>query len=195
MEEMGFEYELEILPFPPRIFQRDYLDVNSLGTVPFFVDGDTEMTESVGICQYLADRYDSERNCSIAPDHPEYGDYLNWLHHADATLTFPQTLVLRYRYLEQDPAKHAVAEDYAKWFQARLKRLTSHLETRDYLVDGRFTMADIAIAYALHLAAVLKLDGAYSPAVRCYLERLRSRPAFGRADERAGPLVVPGMGQ
>ena len=41
LEEMGLEYEVEILPFPPRIFNRDYLGVNSLGTVPFFVDGDT----------------------------------------------------------------------------------------------------------------------------------------------------------
>ncbi len=57
LEEMGLEYELEILPFPPRVFQREYLKVNSLGTVPFFVDGDTEMTESVAICQYLVDRY------------------------------------------------------------------------------------------------------------------------------------------
>ena len=49
LEEMGMDYELEVLPFPPRIFQREYLGVNSLGTVPFFVDGETEMTESVNI--------------------------------------------------------------------------------------------------------------------------------------------------
>ena len=34
LEEMGLDYEVEVLPFPPRVFQRDYLEVNSLGTVP-----------------------------------------------------------------------------------------------------------------------------------------------------------------
>ena len=36
LEELGLKYDVDILPFPPRIFQRDYLLVNSLGTVPFF---------------------------------------------------------------------------------------------------------------------------------------------------------------
>ena len=34
LEEMGLEYELVTLPFPPRLLQRDYLEVNPLGTVP-----------------------------------------------------------------------------------------------------------------------------------------------------------------
>jgi glutathione S-transferase len=29
LEEMGLEYEVEILPFPPRLFQREYLQVNT----------------------------------------------------------------------------------------------------------------------------------------------------------------------
>ena len=36
----------------------------------------------------------------VAVDDPAYGSYLNWLHMSDATLTFPQTLVLRYTHLE-----------------------------------------------------------------------------------------------
>jgi glutathione S-transferase len=36
----------------------------------------------------------------LQSDHPEYGDYLNWLFHSDATLTVPQTIVLRYSQLE-----------------------------------------------------------------------------------------------
>jgi len=45
MEEMGLEYELEVLPFPPRYFKKEFLDENVLGTVPFFKDGQTTMTE------------------------------------------------------------------------------------------------------------------------------------------------------
>ncbi len=190
MEEMGLDYELEVLPFPPRIFQRDYLATNRLGTVPYFVDGDTVMTESCAICQYLVDRY-RQYDYGLPPEHPEYGAYLNWLHHADATLTFPQTITMRYRVLEPTPEKQAVADDYGKWYLARLRMLDEHLQTHDYLVDGRFTIADIAVGYALHLGVGLKFADRYAPQTTAYLERLVQRPAFQRADAFGEPLQLP----
>jgi glutathione S-transferase len=190
LEEMGLEYELEVLPFPPRIFQRDYLEVNVLGTVPFFQDGDVTMTESSAICQYLVDRY-QQWDFGLKPDHLEYGSYLNWLHHADATLTFPQTITMRYYYLEPSETKQEVADDYAKWFIARLRRLDAHLEDNEYLVDNRFTVADIAVGYALYLAGSLHLDERFKPQTRDYLERLKARPAFQKAESYGEPLVLP----
>lgn len=190
LEEMGLDYELEVLPFPPRVFQREYLEVNILGTVPYFEDGATVMTESAGICQYLVDRY-QQYDFGLRPDHPEYGAYLNWLHHSDATLTFPQTIAMRYYYLEPTPEKQAVADDYQKWFIARLRRLDAHLENNDYLVDGRFTIADIAIGYALHFADFLKFSKQFQPQTMAYLERLRERPAFQRANSHGEPLQLP----
>jgi len=184
LEELGLAYDLEVLPFPPRLFDKDFLKVNALGTVPYFTDGETSMTESVAICQYLVDRYPND-GLGLAPGHPEYGDYLNWLHQADATLTFPQTIYLRYTAFEPAPEKRAVAEDYAKWFLARLRRLDAFLEEREYLVGGRFTVADIAIGYALYLGRVLRLDDRYRPQTAAYLDRLLARPAFQRADARA----------
>jgi len=49
LEELGLSYELKMLPFPPRVFAREYLALNPLGTVPLLVDGDTRMTESAAI--------------------------------------------------------------------------------------------------------------------------------------------------
>ena len=183
MEEMGMAYDVEILPFPPRVLTPEYLEVNPLGTVPLFVDDETEMTESVAICQYLVDRY-QRWDFGLQADHPEYGNYLNWLLHSDATLTFPQTIVLRYRVLEPDPVMAPVADSYAKWFIARLRRLNSHLENHQYLVDNRFTIADIAIAYALYLGEELKLKEYYSPQVVRYLDRLKERDGFQRANQQ-----------
>ena len=56
-EEMGLDYELEMMPFPPRVFQKDYLDTNMLGTVPYLVDGKVKLTESVAMCQYIVKKY------------------------------------------------------------------------------------------------------------------------------------------
>ncbi len=192
LEELRLDYELEILPFPPRVFDRDYLQVNPLGTVPYFVDGEAVMTESSAICQYLVDRYDGD-DIGLRPDHPEYGNYLNWLHHADATLTFPQTIALRYYVLEPTPEKQGVADDYTKWFLSRMRLLNAHLEDHDYLVDGRFTIADIAVAYALYFARVQKLDQQFPPQTLAYMERLWARPAFQKADAMGEPLKFPGQ--
>jgi len=181
MEEMQLPYELEVLPFPPRVFKKEFLAINPLGTVPFFQDEKTNMTESSGICHYLVEKY-NQHDFGLKPDHVQYGDYLNWLYHSDATLTFPQTIVLRYSILEQGERRIPQAvDDYAAWFIARLRRLDTHIETREFLCDGRFTIADIAVGYALHLGQSLGLAHNYSPQVTDYLGRLQSRPAFQKA--------------
>ncbi|MEM6652274.1 MAG: glutathione S-transferase family protein [Pseudomonadota bacterium] len=184
LEEMGLDYDLINLPFPPRVFAKAYKDINPLGTVPFLIDGDTQMSESTGICYYLAQRYGPA--LALAPDHVEYGSFLNWLYFSDATLTFPQTLVLRYSYLEpKDRRLPQVADDYAAWFSGRLKHVETALETRDYLVASRFSIADIAIGYGLFLATTLKpLRARLGPNAMDYLERLMERPAFQRAREK-----------
>ena len=121
LEEMGLPYELKMLPFPPRVFAKEYLAINPLGTIPFMVDGETKMTESSGICYYLGTKY-GPTPLVVGLDDPAYGAFLNWMYFSDATLTFPQTLVLRYSQLEPEERRNPqVAGDYAKWFLGRLR--------------------------------------------------------------------------
>ena len=192
IHEMGIDCELELLPFPPRVFQKSYLGINPIGTVPYFVDGDTRMTESCAICHYLVGRY-GPAEFGLRPDEPDYGAWLNWLYHADATLTFPQTVVLRYTHLEPEPRKLAQAvADYRAFFLGRLKLLEAWLPGREYLCGGRFTIADICIGYALYLGSLpmLGIAGDYPPAVAAYLERLVARPAFRRAATIGEPIAL-----
>lgn len=181
IEEMELKCDVEVLKFPPRMFQPDYLEINPLGTVPYFIDDDAVLTESTGICHYLAEKYQKDEFV-LKPDHPEYGTFLNWLYHSDATLTFPLTIVMRYRVLEPNQFPQ-VADDYAKWHVARLRLLDKHLQNKDFLCGNKFTIADIAVAYALYLGDHLKISEHYSPQIKAYLARLKSRPAFKRADE------------
>lgn len=183
LEEMALPYELIVLQFPPRVFHKDYKGVNPLGTVPALVDGDLVMTESAGICQYLGVRR-GPTPLAVSPEESAYGDYLNWLHRSDATLTFPQTLVLRYTALEpEDRRQPQVAADYRQWFLGRWRSVEQALgDGREHLVGGRFTMADIAVGYAFYLSQSLQIAEAASPSVARWWERLSSRPAFARAD-------------
>ena len=190
LEELGVPYELKLLSFPPRLLSPSYLEINPLGTIPFFVDGQTQMTESAAIVQYLATKHGGP--LAVAPADPAYGDWLNWLHRGEATLTFPQTLVLRYTRLEPKERRNPqVAEDYARWFMARLRSVDAALEHGDYLCAGRFTAADISVGYALLLARTIGLDERFSPAINAYWERLAGREAFQRAKAAQAGEGVP----
>lgn len=181
LEELGLPYTLRMLPFPPRALAREFLADNPLGTVPLLVDGDTRMTESAAICQYLAARH-SPGQLDVALTDPAHGAYLNWLHMGEATLTFPQTLVLRYTHFEPEERKQPqVAEDYSRWFLARLKAMDAALQQQEFLCASRFTAADVSVHYALMLASHLGLAAKFPDAVSRYHQRLEQRPAFQRA--------------
>ena len=181
LEEIGLPYDLRMLAFPPRVHHKDFLTLNPRGTVPLFIDGAVRMTESAAICQYLAQQY-APATFGVTPDESDYADYLNYLHMSDATLTFPQTLVLRYsRFEPQERQQPQVVEDYGKWFHARLRTLEAHVAGHEFLCAGRFTAADVAVGYALMLAELLGLDDRFTPAVAVYWQRLSGRAAYRRA--------------
>ena len=181
LEELELPYELVMLPFPPRVHVPQYLEINPAGTVPTLNDGDVRMTESVAICQYLAERY-GDKALTVASDDPAYAPYLNYLSFGEATLTFPQTLILRYgRYESPERRSPQVVEDYTRWFFARLKSFDTFIAGRTFVCGDRFTVADISIGYALLLADYLQLSASFRPATTAYWRRLRERPAFLRA--------------
>jgi glutathione S-transferase len=189
LEEMGLAYELKMLPFPPRVFAKEYLGINPLGTIPFMIDGETKMTESSAICYYLGKKY-GPTPLMVAEDDLAYGAFLNWMYFSDATLTFPQTLVLRYTQLEPEERRNPqVATDYAKWFLGRLRAVEAATATSETLCAGRFTAADIVIGYALRLATTIGLAKDFGPNVASYWSRLQQRDGYKRAvaaEQRAG---------
>lgn len=181
LEETGAPYELKILPFPPRVRAKAYLDINPLGTIPALIDGETRMTESAAMVQYICVRHGGG-TLSVAADHPAYGAFLNFLHHGEATLTFPQTLILRYAMFEPPERRQPqVAADYRKWFLARLVGIDRVLQTSSWLCDDRFTGADISVGYALLLASALRMTDDFPPAVADYWDRLQARDGFRQA--------------
>ena len=181
LEELQQPYELLMLPFPPRALARDYLALNPLGTVPLLRHGAARLTESAAICEYLAALH-PQQALAVGAQESDFAAYLNWLHMSDATLTFPQTLVLRYTHFEPpERLQPQVAQDYARWFLARLRAVEAAVESQQWLCAGRFTAADVAVGYALMLAVHLGLAAQWGPATQAYWQRLQARPAFARA--------------
>lgn len=193
LEELGLAYDLVMLPFPPRWHDRSFLEVNPLGTIPFLEHEGVAMTESAAIVDWLGQRF-SPRGLAVAADEADFAAYLNWLHHGEATLTFPQTLVLRYGVLERpEKRRPEVVEDYRRWFLARAMLAEQALaDGRDWLCAGRFTGADISVGYAVLLARQLGLWEGLGPATRGWWERISGREGFLRAKAVQGGDGITG---
>ena len=181
LHELGIAHELVMLPFPPRAFARSYLEINPLGTIPLLLHGAVRMTESAAICQYLC-AISAPTPLQVEPGEADFGAYLNYLHFGEATLTFPQTLLLRYgRFEPENRRQPAVVADYSKWFLARLRSLEPPLAAHAYLCADRFTAADISVGYALMLADHLGLTDQFGPQTLAYWQRLQAREGFKSA--------------
>lgn len=183
LEELRLPYRLHMLAFPPRATDRSFLQINPLGTVPAFIDDQVRMTESAAICHYLAAKY-GDASMVVAADENDFGSFLNWTHFGEATLTFPQTIVLRYERFETAERKlPQAATDYRRWFLGRLRTLAPHLAGSDYICADRFTVADISIGYALLLAGFLGMQPDFPEPVQRYWQRLQQRDGFKRAQQ------------
>lgn len=182
VEEAGIDVDLRVLPFPPRAFAPDYRPVNPLMTVPGWVEDGRLMTESAAICERIAEG----TSLDVRRDEGDYWDYRNWLHRSDATLTFPLAIMLRYTRVEVPERRLAQAvDDYKAFFGGRAKSIEAALgDGREWLVAGRFTIADIVIGYAAFLATTLKADDVLGEATKAWLARCMARDAFVRARER-----------
>ena len=142
-EEAGVELDLRMLPFPPRHKAPEYLETNPLGTIPMLIDGETQMTESCAIAHYLAAKGGAD-HLLVAPGEADYGEYLDFTYHADATITFPQTVYMRFAIFEKHKGWEDAGHAYANWFEKRLVKIEQRLATRDYLcADPVFGQSDV----------------------------------------------------
>ncbi len=182
--EVGFDLDLKLWAFPPRVFAKEFKGINPLGTIPAWEENGQLLTESAAICQRIA----AGTALEVTADEADYWLYLNWLHRSDATLTFPLTIMLRYTRIEPEERKLAQAvEDYKGFFLGRAKSIEAGLgDGRDWLVAGRFTVADICVGYAIYLAGGFGLHDDLGPKTMAWYHRLIGRDGFkaARAQEK-----------
>lgn len=186
VEEAGIGVDLRVLPFPPRAFAPDYRAVNPLMTVPGWVEDGRLMTESAAICERVAEGTPLE----LRRDEADYWEWRNWLHRSDATLTFPLAIMIRYTRVEVPERRLAQAvDDYKAFFGGRAKSIEAALsDGREWLVAGRFTIADIVIGYAAFLATTLGAADVLGEKTQAWLARCMARDEFIRARKRQMPV-------
>jgi glutathione S-transferase len=178
LEEVGADYEVETLAFPPRLNEPQYVEMNPAAAVPAIRDGDIILIESLAICEYVARKYGSD--LVVEPHEPGFLDYLQFLHFGEATMGPPLGWMARFGRGEK--RVELVVAEARETFALRLRAVERVLgDGRAFLAAGRLTLADLSVGYALGLSDVLGLHDLLPPIVAEYEARLKARPAYQRA--------------
>ncbi|MCM2455655.1 glutathione S-transferase family protein [Rhizobium sp. CG4] len=162
---------------PLNTLSPSFLTINPMGTIPCIEDDGIVLYESMAINLYLARKYGG----ALAPkDLSEDGAVMQWSFFA-ATEIETQSLKISTTFAEdlaETAAGKAVIDVAARLLQRPLRVLEQHLSSHDYLIGDRFTVADINVAEVVRYAqAHTALIDTY-PALKAWLERCQSRPAF-----------------
>ena len=166
-EEAGLAYAIRSVRFDGR--ETNHLDRQPFGQVPYLEDGDIRLFESGACLLHLAGK--SER---LMPQEPSAAaETLQWFF---AALNSIEMVSVPWWFL-----KLSGQEDnpLGGWMDKRLAQLETVLGERDWLADGRFTVADLVMADVLRIPKV-RAHGD-RPATEAYVSRVTGRPEFRKA--------------
>ncbi len=176
LEELDIDYNLRVLDLASEEHKRpEYQAINPMERVPALVHGDTVVTESAAIVTYLAETFENGR-LSIAPGSPARGAYLRWLHFAAGSAE-SSIIWEMLRASTPDLVDNAQYKPFADTASVTAT-LREALTGREFILENRFTAADVIIGstlmWGLTLAPVLPQD----PVLLKYWQALAARPAW-----------------
>jgi glutathione S-transferase len=186
LEEMDLPYELVYMRLE-MTQQPEYRRLHPHGKVPVLVDKDIVIFESAAICAYLADKY-PEKGFAPKLETPARGYYYQWLFYATLTLEPPVEQLMFHalpnlpeKILPQKKQTEVSPQQALQWFARVCEPLEEIFQHSDYLVENRFSTADVitggVLMWALRLGMLTEDN-----AVKAYITKLMQRPAFIRAD-------------
>jgi glutathione S-transferase len=181
LEEIGMEYDLVRFSLGQKEMRGpEYTKVNPNGRVPTVIDGDTTITESTAIAQYLGAKYAPE--LTPGPDAANFATYLQWLNYAEGMIMPPiNNYVVETILLPPDRRNEEIAIRSLKLLNRTLGAAEIHMQGREFLADV-FTVADTVTGHAVVMSRRLGADFSERPNLTAYADRLESRDAFKTAE-------------
>ncbi len=185
-EELGIPYELKVYQRAPRLAPPEYKALHPMGSAPVITDGAVTLAESGAVVEYILAKY-GEGRLVLDKAHPQFAEYLYWLHFANGTLQPGMMRLMLNRQL-QVPADNPVGQ----WGEQRMALMLSLLEHRlgvhPWLAGAVFTAADIMTVFSLTtMRYFLPLDLSPYPDIRAYLRRVGARPGYQAAMAKGDP--------
>ena len=191
-EELGVGYELRRYERDPltRLAPPEYKALHPIGTAPVISDGRMVLGESGAIVEYLIQKYGGAR-LARREGHPEFADYLYWLHFANGSFQalLHRTLVARRL---APPPEHRVLADLQKRLDRALEFLNRRLGETEYLAGSELTAADIMMVFSLTtMRSFSPYDLKPYAHILAYLRRIGAREAYRRAMQKGDPGMTP----
>ncbi|MEQ8300212.1 MAG: glutathione S-transferase family protein [Hyphomonas sp.] len=173
LEEAQLPYRVESTSFRDK--DAAHFGAQPFGQVPWLTDGDLTIFESGAILLHLG-----EKSTTLIPTDPRgRAEVVSWVIAALNSVDLPAQPWALFRFMSF-PGASPEAEFVEGFMKARLERMEAVLANREWLVAGRFTVADLLMADVLR--QLNKFDGLASyPACHAYVARLTARPAFVKA--------------
>ncbi|MGB8223924.1 MAG: glutathione S-transferase [Polyangiales bacterium] len=198
LEELELEYTIQT-------WERDAsfrapasaAEVHPLGRFPMVeVDGQV-LAESGAVLEYFADREGKLRPA----DEAEKLEQTFFLHYAEGSLMPPllvQLILTRLRAAPMPffikPIARGIADQIHKGYSGPALELhfgfvEQTISERPYFAGKNFSIADIQMIYPVE--AGLSRAASARPNLQAWLERMKSRPAYQRAEAKGGTAVPP----
>jgi glutathione S-transferase len=177
LEELGQPYELTVMT-REEARSEEHRGRHPLLRVPVLADDQGFVFESAAICLHLADMH-PQAGLAPAPGTHERALVYQWTCFAPAELEPP--LIETALNAERDPERAAAARQR---FDKATAAVADALGDEEYLVGGRFSVADVLVGTALAFTARAGFADELPSNLKDYVERLAQRPAFQRAAER-----------
>ncbi|CAA9489017.1 MAG: Glutathione S-transferase? [uncultured Sphingomonadaceae bacterium] len=172
----------------------EFRAASPFGKIPALRDGDYTLADSSAIVQYLEALHPEP---ALIPTDPRArGEAIWWDEFADTILVgtggpiFAERVV-KPLFLRQpnDPARADALE--RDELPAVLDHLEREIGDRAFLVENRFTLADIAVAspFANFAHAKVRRELDRHPRLHAYVDRILARPSFAGLIEREAKMI------
>ncbi|TYO91633.1 glutathione S-transferase family protein [Oceanicella actignis] len=190
MREMGLEGEVISLPLDREwLASEEWARINPAGKVPALIDGQTRVFESIAAMEYLCGRY-GPTPLAPRPADPDYGDWLQWMHYAEAGVATHVATLAGHR---AGMAQYQVSDAHAAYLEDQIARaqraLAARVASGGHILARGFSAADIAMGYTLHLMRIGRVE--LLPEVAAYMSRLAERPHFRAAAAEGKDARLP----
>lgn len=178
MEEIGASYDsVRVDLFSPAPNVRS---PHPYGKVPFLIDGNVSVSETLAICIYLCEQH---TETSLYPaDSEEKASVNSWLSFTLTDLEGPVWHLLKQ--VVFTPANQR-SSDLINYFRHEATKVISQIRLNPahvWIAGDNFTLADIFISHTLIWAKLCGIE--INNEIESYTIRAMSRPAFLRAQER-----------
>jgi glutathione S-transferase len=153
----------------------EFRAINEMGEVPVLVDGDTTLTQSGVILDYISSKTGKLGGRSAA-ERREVLRWMFWDNHKLSGIAGSTRFLMNFVPPEKRP------EAVIAFNQARLKTaygiLNNHLEGRKWVAGEAMTIADLSCAGYLYYPEPFGFDRANWPNIDAWLDRIAATPGW-----------------